>query len=138
MQTALTSLSGRLKLPAEKTEEDLRQAVAGLPAGLSTSFNLGSLDVYPATSGKSRAGIYLLTHFRALPENSVLLCDDDNDMSLADAVSRVFLPSITSDSVRRAVERNPTKFVVAKKHAVFATEEMLAEVAALVGSHLRQ
>lgn len=128
---------GRLKLPPGKSEEDLRQAVASLPAGLNTSFNLGSLDIYPSTSGKSRAGIYLLTHFRSLPEDSILLCDDDNDLCLADLVSRVFLPTITSDSVRRAIERDPNKFATARTQGIFATEEMLNRAAELVASHIK-
>ncbi|DBA96510.1 TPA: hypothetical protein ACH3X1_015388 [Trebouxia sp. C0004] len=44
---------------------------------------------------------------------------------LAAVVGTVFLPSITSDSVQRAVEVNPEKFIVSQKGGIIATEEIL-------------
>ena len=112
----------RLKLPKDRQEEDLHELVKQLPPGLSTSFNLGCLDIYPVTSGKSKAGIYLLRHFHNQPENSVLLCDDDNDLPLAAVVGRAFLPSITSNSVRSAMQAAPERFLASKKGGILATE----------------
>ena len=40
-------------------------------------------------------------------------------------MSRAFLPSITSDSMRWAVEAAPQQFVVATRRSVWATEEIL-------------
>lgn len=40
-------------------------------------------------------------------------------------VSKAYLPSITSDSMRHLAETNPERFVVATQKSVFATEEIL-------------
>lgn len=125
-----------MKLPPGGSDAALQEAAAGLPAGLSTSYNLGCLDVYPRTSGKSKAGAYLLTHFRAPPENGVLLCDDDNDLGLASLVSHVFLPGVTSESVAAAIRADPSKFMSSQKGGILATEEMLERVIEFVESRL--
>ena len=132
-----TMICCRLKLPKDRQEEDLHELVKQLPPGLSTSFNLGYLDIYPFTSGKSKAGIYLLTHFHNQPENSVLLCDDDNDLPLAAVVGRVFLPSITSNSVRLAMQADSERFLASKKGGILATEDMLQEIMHLVDTRLQ-
>ena len=55
----------------------------------------------------------------------MISADDDNDIELAKAVSKAYLPSITSDSMRSVVETMPEKFKVATKSGVWATEEIL-------------
>ena len=55
---------------------------------------------------------------------------------LAAVVGKVFLPSITSDSVRKAVEANPEKFVVSQKGGIIATEELLEHVEDHIGTFL--
>ncbi len=51
-------------------------------------------------------------------------------------VGKVFLPSITSDSVQRAVEANPEKFVISQKGGIIATEEILEHVEDHIGTFL--
>lgn len=51
-------------------------------------------------------------------------------------VGKVFLPSITSDSVREAVDNNPEKFVVGHKGGIIATEELLEHVEDHIGTFL--
>ena len=55
---------------------------------------------------------------------------------LAAVVGKVFLPSITSDSVQRAVTANPDKFVVSNKGGIIATEEILEHVEDHIGTFL--
>ncbi len=55
---------------------------------------------------------------------------------LAAVVGKVFLPSITSDSVQRAVEANPEKFVISQKGGIIATEEILEHVEDHIGTFL--
>ena len=55
---------------------------------------------------------------------------------LAAVVGKVFLPSITSDSVQKAVEANPEKFVVSQKGGIIATEEILEHVEDHIGTFL--
>ena len=55
---------------------------------------------------------------------------------LAAVVGKVFLPSITSDSVQKAVEANPKKFVVSQKGGIIATEEILEHVEDHIGTFL--
>ena len=64
--------------------------------------------------------------FGLAPEECVALFDDDNDLPMATQCSMGMLPSLTSDSVREALEQNP-QWTVARKagQGVFATEELL-------------
>ena len=54
-------------------EEALPQSDS-LPAGLSCATNLGSVDIYPSTSGKKNAAAYLMKHFNTEPSRAVFLC----------------------------------------------------------------
>ena len=108
-----------------KTETDLRKVIANLPAGLASSFNLGSADFYPATSGKDKAAEYLMNKFGYEKESSVSMGDDDNDLALAKVVGHTYIPGFTADSVRRAVEANPLAFTVASHRAFLGTHEVL-------------
>ena len=67
----------------------------------------------------------------------MLLCDDDNDLPLAAVVGRVFLPSITSNSVRLAMQASPERFLASEKGGILATEDMLQEVMQLVDTKLQ-
>ena len=98
---------------------------------LAWSTNLGHVDVYPATSGKKNAGLYLaaqllkvdqqqhgqldaasatseghqamaLSSSEAMGAATAFLCDDDNDLGLASAVGLVLVPQCTSESVAAA------------------------------------
>ena len=98
---------------------------------LAWSTNLGHVDVYPATSGKKNAGLYLaaqlldvdqqqhelvdaaaatsegqqamaLSSSEAAGAATAFLCDDDNDLGLASAVGLVLVPQCTSESVAAA------------------------------------
>ena len=101
---------------------------ATLLPGLSVAENLGAIDCYPSTSGKLKAAQYLMSRFGGdvTGSDSLFMCDDDNDIELAVHVSRAYLPSITSESMRRVVERAaPGAFLVAKRTKMAATEEIL-------------
>lgn len=95
---------------------------------LACSTNLGSLDVYPKTSGKLNAAKYLMNIFGANSKTSVFMCDDDNDIELALHVSKAFLPSITSESIRAVVGLQRSHFFVADKEGIFGTEQVLDEI----------
>jgi hypothetical protein len=111
---------------AEDALEAVRQSI---PLGLSTSYNLGSADVYPCTSGKVNAGMYMLEKWGGItPNESAFLCDDDNDMELAALVGKVYVPCITADSVAEAVKARPDKFIVSGYPSVFATEKLLETI----------
>ena len=51
-------------------------------------------------------------------------------------VGKVFLPSITSESVQKAVDGNPEKYVVSQKGGIIATEELLEHVEDHIGTFL--
>ena len=76
-------LACRLKVYGKKTIDDIHEALAGLPEGITAAFNLGHADVFPSTSGKENAAKYLMSRFDADPSSSFLLCDDDNDIGVA-------------------------------------------------------
>ena len=71
----------RLKAFGSKSAADVEETVrTTLPEGLAYAYNLGHVDVFPATSGKENAARYLMGRFDASPASSFLLCDDDNDL----------------------------------------------------------
>ncbi|GAX80007.1 hypothetical protein CEUSTIGMA_g7446.t1 [Chlamydomonas eustigma] len=111
-----------------KSMAQLQSLASSAPSGLSCSFNLGAADFYPATSGKLQAAKYLMKCWSIDSKDSVFLCDDDNDMELALQVGKAFLPSITSDSVRMAIDANKDQFVTATKQGAAASEEMIEAV----------
>lgn len=108
--------------------KDTRVSGQDVPSTLAYSTNLGSLDIYPKTSGKLNAAIYLMKRFGSGPESSVFMCDDDNDIELALHVSRAYLPGITSESMQKIVEENKDHFYVAKRNGIWGTEEVLFEI----------
>jgi hypothetical protein len=95
-----------------------------VPQELGCSTNLGCVDVYPVNSGKENCCVYLARRFlgkhviddddrddddmthssRLLRTRAFCLCDDDNDIEMALACRTAFLPSVTSESIRRRVE----------------------------------
>lgn len=112
------------------SEQDLKDVIARCPPGLSCSFNLGHADFYPATSGKASAASYLMGLWGVTSADCVFMCDDDNDLELAQLVNKSFLPSITSASVAAAVAANPDQFVTCpNKTGSAATEFMIEQVA---------
>ncbi len=52
-----------------------------------------------------------------LLESCICLCDDDNDLEMAAACGKVFLPSVTSDSMKEAANQSPGKFIVTENEA---------------------
>ena len=113
-----------MKVPSGKTVAELQTELAKLPPVLTSSFNLGMADVYPATSGKVRsqamplgggwaamflslrswavlqekAAEYIMQRWEVAASSCALLCDDDNDLGLAAVVARVFCPNVTAVS----------------------------------------
>lgn len=47
-----------------------------------------------------------------LRENAVCLCDDDNDLEMALACKRAFVPGISSTSMAQIIEQNAVKISV--------------------------
>ena len=104
--------------------------------GLGSSVNLGCVDFYPETSGKKNCCGYLASYFNKqkvdieeLLESCICLCDDDNDLEMADACGRVFLPSISSTSMQEAASRSPNKISIVEDMAKSIFETSATEVA---------
>lgn len=60
----------------------------------------------------------------------ICLCDDDNDLDMAAGCGKVFLPSVTSESMARTANASPEKFIITenKPESIIetkATEEAL-------------
>ena len=47
-----------------------------------------------------------------LRENALCLCDDDNDLEMALACKRAFVPGISSTSMAQIIEQNAIKITV--------------------------
>ena len=124
-----------LKKSHGKTAADLERVILNLPSQLTSSFNLGSADFYPSTSGKDKAAQYLMSKFGFSKEESISMGDDDNDLALASVVGHTYIPGFTAASVRKAVEGNPLAFTVASHGAFLGTHEVLEMIQELpVGS----
>ena len=61
-------------------------------------------------------------------------CDDDNDMQMAAAVAHAYLPGVATESVRVAINNDPSRFSVSP---TVRPREMERERVHLVGSHGR-
>jgi hypothetical protein len=59
------------------------------------------------------------------------LCDDDNDLEMASACGKVFLPSVSSMSMHNAAKSSPNKIIIMENKddgiiATKATEKALS------------
>ena len=54
----------------------------------------------------------LCTEVTVLHENALCLCDDDNDIEMALACKRAFVPGIRSTSMAQIIEKNGGKITV--------------------------
>uniref|UniRef100_A0A6U9S6Y9 Sucrose phosphatase-like domain-containing protein n=1 Tax=Picocystis salinarum TaxID=88271 RepID=A0A6U9S6Y9_9CHLO len=114
-------------------EETLRNAIQEAGDGkIRFSRNLGKYDVYPVSSGKAEAASYIRNNCsgRILRINKkynrvVAICDDDNDVELAMDAHHVYVPCISSETLRLNIHRNPEHFTLSKRMGPFATEDML-------------
>jgi len=84
-----------------------------IPDEVGCSTNLGCVDFYPNMSGKRNVCAYLLGKFLghhdkavSLKSHALCLCDDDNDVEMALACRKAYLPSITSESMQTLASEN--------------------------------
>ena len=106
-----------------------------IPKGMDCSTYLGCIDIYPCMRGKKNCAEYLVQRFSQQPQqmqhtgssssdtqqeqqqhhhqpsiislktNAYCLCDDDNDVEMALACKAAYLPSVTSESIRKLVHQ---------------------------------
>ena len=126
----LTEFRVSLQKSPSKAEADLQNVIHSLRPELACSFNLGSADFYPATSGKDKAAEYLMKVWGFGSESTLSMGDDDNDLALAKLVGHTYIPGFTAESVRAAVQEDPQAFTVAKDGAFLGTHEVLELIAA--------
>ena len=107
----------------------------GIPDELGCSTNLGCVDFYPNMSGKKNVCDYLLRKFFdnhdgtiSLKSHAYCLCDDDNDVEMALACRKAYLPSITSDSMKALASENGD-MIVTENAAEGTVETYATEVA---------
>ena len=117
-----------VKKSTGKTAADLDKIMSSLPPQLASSFNLGSADFYPSSSGKDKAAEYLIKKFGFTKANSISIGDDDNDLALAQVVGHTYVPGFTAESMRNAVATNPLAFTVASSSAFLGTHEVLEKI----------
>lgn len=99
-----------------------------IPPNLSTSQNLGAADIYPKTSGKRNAAQYIIDAWGVKFNECGFMCDDDNDVELAQEVFRVYMPTITAASIGKIAAQQRDKFTVSRKEGVYATEYILLTI----------
>eukprot|EP00559_Dactyliosolen_fragilissimus_P009782 CAMPEP_0184874126 /NCGR_PEP_ID=MMETSP0580-20130426/42221_1 /TAXON_ID=1118495 /ORGANISM="Dactyliosolen fragilissimus" /LENGTH=389 /DNA_ID=CAMNT_0027377101 /DNA_START=112 /DNA_END=1281 /DNA_ORIENTATION=+ len=111
--------------------------------GLASSVNLGCIDFYPLGSGKKNCCSYLARKFLStnleggddgndesfLSQNALCLCDDDNDLEMASACSKAFVPGLTSDSMRLAARLHNDHIIVTEDLKEGITESLATEKA---------
>ena len=125
-----TDFRVKLSKSAGKTQAELQHVIETLPPELACSFNLGSADFYPATSGKDKAAEYLMKAWGFDKDSAVSMGDDDNDLALAKVVGHTYIPGFTAESVRSAVQEDPQAFTVARNGAFLGTHEVLELIGA--------
>lgn len=109
-------------------EAVMRMVTSGLPSGLSSTCNLGCADIYPSNSGKDKAMQYLLRHFGMHQHQSVVMCDDDNDIPMSMIASHAYLPSVGASSMDEMLRTHPHHFTRAGENATMATDEILTKL----------
>jgi len=62
------------------------------------------------------------------------MCDDDNDIEMAQACRHAFLPSLTSESMVDSVGKNPAHFTVTCNNDTEETKATDAAVQAIIDS----
>jgi len=108
----------------------------GIPDELGCSTNLGCVDFYPIMSGKRNVCDYLLRKFfgdhdeaMSLKSHALCLCDDDNDVEMALACRKAYIPSITSESMQKLASEN--RDMIVTENVEEGKVESLATEAAL-------
>lgn len=113
----------------ETTETALQEALSDMPSGLSFNSNLGKTDIYPTNAGKANTVKYLQKKFGIHRLETACLFDDDNDLLMARECGIHALPSLTSFSIKSAVDQNPSWYIPETVgQGVFATEECLEKL----------
>lgn len=112
-----------------KTPEDFASLIEShvKPNNLSSSFNLGKADIYPAASGKASAARHVLDIVGVDKRDAVALFDDDNDIELGNLCGASFLPSVTHDRVYNAVKSNP-HWTLMERPGILGVEDALQRV----------
>uniref|UniRef100_A0A7S0WP63 Sucrose phosphatase-like domain-containing protein n=1 Tax=Pyramimonas obovata TaxID=1411642 RepID=A0A7S0WP63_9CHLO len=126
--TTLFRVKGGDKDPAE-----LEQFIASLPEGLASSVNLGMADIYPSTSGKHSATRYLTEKKGFTADEVVCMCDDDNDLKMAEYCSHAYLPGMNAPSVVAAAKAKPEHYTPGKMEGIEGTHEALLFIMARCG-----
>lgn len=110
-----------------KQESDFKEVVDRecKKRGLTSSYNLGKADIYPAASGKANAARHILELKKIDKEYAVGLFDDDNDIELGTLCGRSFLPGVTHPSVLEALSEHPSWTLMDRKG--FLGTEMAVE-----------
>lgn len=62
-----------------------------------------------------------------LLQNCICLCDDDNDLEMAMACGKAFLPSISSETMKRAAQDYPNKIIICASNTTTATSTQLVK-----------
>lgn len=116
-----------LKKSSDKTAKDMEEIIKILPREITSTYNLGKADFYPAVCGKGNAVRYILERYNLNRKEAAAMMDDDNDLPMAEAVSKVYLPGITHESVAEAVKQHPD-WIVAKRKGILGVEEVLERI----------
>lgn len=64
---------------------------------------------------------------------ALCLCDDDNDLEMASACGKVFLPSVSSESMAKAAQSNPDKIMITERIQENVIETLATESALIAG-----
>lgn len=119
----------RIKTGGETSDSRFLEKIAPTLSAraLTSSFNLGKADVYPAASGKANGARHVLEECGIKPAEAVAMFDDDNDLQLGALCGRSFLPGVTHPSVLEALRRNPT-WVLTEQRGFLGTEAALQAI----------
>lgn len=114
---------------AGKTDTKFREVVEREceKRGLTSSFNLGKADIYPAASGKANAARHILELNHIDATNAVALFDDDNDLELGALCGASFLPSVTHPNVLEAIKEHP-EWTLMKRKGFLGTEDAIENI----------
>ena len=123
-----------IRLPKQPACSALDSFLSSLPPTLTICCNLGCADIFPTSSSKQSVAAHVAKRVLgvdSLADRRVLfLCDDDNDVDLAQRVGHTFVVGVNCARLEAAIAESPERFTVAKGRGVVASEESLESVAA--------
>ncbi len=126
-----TAFRVHLEESVNKSLDQIQSIIQNFPKTITVRKNLGKIDFYPTLSGKGNAVKFILKRYKIKKTESLAIFDDDNDLPMAEAVGKVMISEVTSESVEKALKKHKN-WIRAKERGILAIEELLEKALSML------